>query len=243
MKYNTIIITGISSGIGNACARFFLDKEYHVIGIGRNNDLEHENYDFYPLDLSDIKAVEDFQIPDLVNNKDIILINNAGVLGEIKPIWEQNQQNFSTVLQVNIIALAMLTQKFILQYASGLIINLSSGAGKRPVKGWSAYCASKAAVDLFSATLQEEFLYFNKPFIVKSIAPGVVNTPMQQEIRKADKRYFPDRSSFHELFDSGKLDDALLTAKKLFQVISSIDEYSETMLSLRDVDLKPEILK
>jgi benzil reductase ((S)-benzoin forming) len=240
MKYKTVIITGVSSGLGYACARFFLSQGFQVIGIGRNHSLEHDAYDFHALDLSDTKAVEAFSLPKLANANDVILMNNAGIIGEIKPFWEQHLRNLSAVVQVNVAALTMLTHKFINQYDSGLIINISSGAAQRPIKAWSAYCASKAAVDLFSETLQEEFTHFNKPFIVKSIAPGVVNTDMQREIRQADKSLFPDSANFHDLFTSGNLDDTELTAKKLYHVITSLESYTPTVLSLRSVDIAAE---
>src|SRR5690606_31150256 len=143
MNRDILFITGVSSGIGLACARFFLDQGDKVYGIGRRNCITHENYQFLPLDLSDNEAISRFRFPDEDGEK-YILINNAGVIGEICPFWEADLSNMQQVIQVNFVALTELTQRFIQSVPSGIILNISSGAGQRPVKGWSAYCASKA---------------------------------------------------------------------------------------------------
>lgn len=236
MNRDILFITGVSSGIGLACARFFLDQGYKVYGIGRNNSITHENYQFLPLDLSDNEAISRFRFPDKDGEK-YILINNAGVIGEICPFWEADLSNMQQVIQVNFVALTELTQRFIQSVPSGIILNISSGAGQRPVKGWSAYCASKAAVNLFSETLADEFEHYNQPFTIKSVAPGVVDTNMQTTIRKATKNKFPDRADFHHLYESQQLDAPEVTAQKLYYLLTHLDTYPATLLSLRSIEL------
>ncbi len=233
---NAFFITGVSSGIGLACARFFLEQGHTVVGIGRNSVIEHDNYSFLKLDLSNAQVVYDFQLPN-IKADEFILINNAGVLGDVSPVWEQSDENYSNVLQVNVSAAVLLSKKFINLFDKGLIINISSGAANRAIKGWSAYCASKAALDMFSMTLQEELTHYNKEFVVKSIAPGVVDTNMQSKIRESNPEHFPDSPNFHELYETNQLDNPDLTAKKLNYVIAHLADFNSVVLSLREIQI------
>ena len=230
----TIFITGVSSGIGLACTRFFLECGYHVVGIGRRSDIQAANFTFIALDLSNTNEVMDFQFP-FVETDEIILLNNAGVIGEIAPSWEQSQDNFRNVLHVNSVSPVILCQSFVKKFDSGLILNISSGAANRPIKGWSAYCASKATLDMFSLTIQEELNFYQKNVIVKSIAPGVVDTVMQEQIRLANPESFPDSQNFHSLYKDNQLETPLTVAKKLDYVINNYQQFPETIFSLREI--------
>jgi len=231
---SVFFITGVSSGIGLACTRFFLDQGHSVVGIGRNSVVKHDNYSFIQLDLSDTQAVYNFQFPKIKGN-DFVLINNAGVLGDVSQVWEQSDENYNNVFQINVTSPVILSKKFINLFDQGLIINISSGAAQRAIKGWSAYCASKAALDMFSMTLQEELTHYNKSFTVKSIAPGVVDTNMQSKIREVLPESFPDSPTFHELYETKQLDSPDLTAKKLNYVIEHIHQFEKVVFSLRDL--------
>lgn len=233
---NAFFITGVSSGIGLACARFFLEQGHSVVGIGRNSVIEHDNYSFLKLDLSNAQDVYDFQLPN-IKAGEIILINNAGVLGDVLPVWEQSDENYNNVLQVNVNAAVLLSKKFINLFDKGLIINISSGAANRAIKGWSAYCASKAALDMFSMTLQEELTHYNKEFVVKSIAPGVVDTNMQTKIREVNPEHFPDSPNFHDLYETNQLDNPDHTAMKLNYVITHLADFNSVVLSLREIEI------
>lgn len=229
-------ITGVSSGIGLACTRFFLEQGYTVLGIGRKSVVKHERYFFLEVDLSNSQAVSDFHFPEIAG-AELILINNAGILGDVSPVWSQSDTNYRDVLQVNVAAPAVLSKKFITQFEKGVIINISSGAAQRAIKGWSAYCASKSALDMFSMTLQEELNHYKKNIVVKSIAPGVVDTNMQTNIREAKSENFPDSQNFHELYETNQLDNPEHTAAKLNYVLEHLDQFESVVLSLRDIQI------
>src|SRR5690606_9251492 len=102
-------------------------------------------------------------------------------------------------VRVNTIAPMLLCQ-FVLQHypldRPLTIVNISSGAGRRPIPGWAAYCTSKAALDMYSQTIYLEEKERNRNIRVYSVAPGVVDTPMQETIRKSDPSTFSSLHSF-----------------------------------------------
>src|SRR5690606_12964481 len=146
-----VIITGVSGGIGAALVEQYLHDGEQVIGIGRRNSTEHPSYRFVKTDLSDPEAIRKLTF-DFSTATSVTLINNAGVIGSIQRVSEQKESDAEEVLMVNTIAPMMLTQQFLTQVPFDLpltIVNISSGAALRPIPAWSAYCASKAAINLF----------------------------------------------------------------------------------------------
>src|SRR5579872_6128150 len=155
---NYYFITGASKGLGKAIAEELLRKENNkVIGIARTNTIAHPHYSHHSLDLGDIdklkRTINSLSI-DLTDATSIVLINNAGLLGQVGRIGEIASESIEEVVRVNITAPAILMNEFISRYRTypcmKVIINVSSGAGKRPIDGWGAYCASKAALDMLS---------------------------------------------------------------------------------------------
>jgi benzil reductase ((S)-benzoin forming) len=84
----------------------------------------------------------------------LILINNAGVLGDIAFTGNQEWIHYQQVLAVNTIAPMILCEAFVKQFqqhaAEKVVFNVSSGAANKDIEGWAAYCASKAALDRFT---------------------------------------------------------------------------------------------
>ncbi|MEX1192966.1 MAG: SDR family NAD(P)-dependent oxidoreductase [Brumimicrobium sp.] len=204
------IITGTSTGIGRALAIHFLEKGEHVLGISRRNDLKHENFTFIKCDFTERQQMHDLDLaPHLDRSKyPITLINNAGVLGDIKRSHEVTLTHYADLNMVNVVAPQFLCS-YILQTAGfenvKAIVNMSSGAGSRPVPSWAAYCASKAAIDLFTETLAAEIEELNKSTKVYSVAPGVVDTNMQKAIRNSEDRNFSGKQSFVDLHENNEL--------------------------------------
>jgi benzil reductase ((S)-benzoin forming) len=231
-----VIITGISSGIGYALTNYYLKEGHQVIGIGRKNSIRHENLVFIEKDLSqttDFSFLEEY----VCNTKELLLINNAGTIGNIERISEQKNSDITSTIQVNTVVPMLLCQ-FVLQkfpIKNPLtIINISSGAGKRPIPSWASYCASKAALDLFSQTIYLEEKERNRNLKVYSIAPGVVDTPMQQQIRNSDPSNFSSLHSFLLLKENNELTDLNTVVKKIQNLLSL--PYSDRVIySLKDI--------
>jgi benzil reductase ((S)-benzoin forming) len=230
----TYIILGVSTGIGLGLAEHFLNKGHRVIGIGRKSSIQNPNYSFLQLDLSDERAVRDFTFPEVKEN--LVFIYNSGILGDVMPISRQSEMNAKNVFQINYLAAFTLTQKVLKLDFLEQIIYISSGAAKRAIPSWSQYCASKAALDMFAETLQLELNTEARDIVVRSVAPGVVDTPMQTLIRETDESDFPSVENFRALHENGELSSPQEVAQKLGKVINNPELFSGVCLSLREVE-------
>jgi benzil reductase ((S)-benzoin forming) len=232
----TYIITGVSRGIGKALAELFLSKNQSVIGIGRTNSIQNPNFQFAELDLLDSDEIENFQLPS-TESEEIVLINNAGIIGNIERISSMKADCIDEIMQVNVIAPIKLIRK-ISDYCgkskSLTVVNISSGAGKRPIPSWAGYCASKAAIDLFSQTFLLEERELGKTTKVYSVAPGVIDTDMQVQIRATDENSFSSLENFQKLKSEQKLETPERIALKLDKLLS-IPYSDEVLIALNDI--------
>ena len=215
-----IIITGVSRGLGKALVKHYLDKGETVIGLGRQNFVEHPNYSFFQIDLSLPTAINELDL-SWVHGK-VTLINNAGIIGEIGRISEMGTWDLERVLQVNAIGPMELAKRCynLSSKDNFTLVNISSGAASRAIPSWAAYCASKSALNMLSETFYLEELELGRTPKVYAIAPGVIDTPMQEEIRDANPKSFSSLQNFIAL----KIEERLFTpsycAKLLDQLLS-----------------------
>lgn len=204
------IITGTSYGIGKALAKYYLEKGDKVIGISRSKSIVHKNFKHVHLDLSDKQQLHDLALLKYTSKEDypIRLINNAGSIGDIKRTHELTLTHYVDVSMVNIVAPQFLCS-YVLQTFGfdnvDTILNISSGAGERPVPSWGAYCASKAAINLFAMSLHEEIIELGKSTKIFNISPGVVDTKMQEVIRRTKSRNFSRQAEFIALKENNEL--------------------------------------
>jgi benzil reductase ((S)-benzoin forming) len=229
------IITGSSSGIGKAIAEELLNNEdTQVLGISRKKTIQHQRYRHVSADLGNQTVLQniDLQIPAGIQK--VLLINNAG---KIEPIGATETLKPDEVIShfiLNVVAVQVLMSIFIRQ-TDGItdrhIINISSGAGKYPVKGWAAYCASKAAVDALSKVVAAE----HPDILVWSMAPGIVDTPMQQTIRNTRESQFAERQRFVDYYEKGELKDPREIARALTKLLDSPEKVTQVVFSLRDL--------
>lgn len=246
---NYYYITGTSRGIGKAFAEHLLENPSNrVIGMSRQRTIEHPNYDHFFLDLTDANAVADFKFELHANAKKIYLINNAGALGFIKPIGKLDASTIIKSYTLNLVAPCILTNSFMSCYdsvdAEKVILNISSGAGKNPIDGWAVYCASKSGIDMFSRVVDAEQKVratnaqenIHKGFKIFSIAPGVVNTTMQEEIRGAASEDFSRLQDFIAYKQEDKLAEPEFVSRKYIRVLSNIDSIKEVLTSIKDYE-------
>jgi benzil reductase ((S)-benzoin forming) len=204
-----VIITGVSRGIGFALANYYLHQGKKVVGIGRNHAIQHENFSFIPCDLGDVEAVNALSFDVIDSVQELTFIHNAGMLGEVDYHKNCSSKNLQEVMQVNVCSGAALLQKIEKQFSKQKHFNcifISSGAGKNPISGWAAYCASKAAVDMFCRTLADEWMeWTNGLWTINALAPGVVDTDMQVRIRSTPESKFKDVQKFIDYKENGDL--------------------------------------
>ncbi|OCG19124.1 NADP-dependent 3-hydroxy acid dehydrogenase [Gilliamella sp. App6-5] len=179
---NIALVTGASSGFGQAICRKLIADGYKVVGVARRAEklqkLADElgrNFTFLALDITKKDAVESIllQLPKEFQPVDI-LINNAGLALGLEPAYQADYNDWETMIQTNIIGLIHLTHQLLpsmVEHNFGYIINLGSVAGTYAYKGGNVYGASKAFVKQFSANLRTDLLGTN--IRVTNIEPGL----------------------------------------------------------------------
>lgn len=238
---NYYFITGTSRGIGKAIAtKLLANPKNQVTGLSRTNSISHERFSFVEMDLSDETQVKNWNFPDLKNAEKICLINNAGIIGSVHPVGKLNIESSSKAYQVNLVSPTLLTNSFLKKYSQiiikQIIINISSGAGKNPIDGWSVYCATKAGIDMFTRTIAEELKIADKKHIFAfAVAPGVVDTAMQDEIRKSDLADFSRIQTFIDYKKTNQLANPDLIAEKYLSILDLPEQFKDVVFSVKDI--------
>ncbi|MEM0999402.1 MAG: (S)-benzoin forming benzil reductase [Bacteroidota bacterium] len=253
MSKNIYIITGTSRGIGEAIARRLLKEGNSVYCISRNGnprltvEARAKGWDVQDLSLDLTQSGEIrglihsiFRDIDEDDAEEIVLINNAGVIHPIREIGGDNLDDaIVRNVTVNLVAAMLVTDAFIEETidweCSRKIVNMSTGAARRPIAGWSAYCAAKAGLEMYARNIVLEQSEEENPIKVISFSPGVVDTEMQQEIRHAKAEDFPDLAKFRAFKNEGKLLNPGTVAETLIDIIRRDDFGHETLVSIRDI--------
>jgi len=212
-----IVVTGHSSGIGAALASALLERGLSVMGIARRSNAElvkrfPKTFKEERLDLADAAALERWlkrnALATFVRGQtSAMLVNNAGVLQPIGPLASQAVDAISRAVAVNVAAPLVLSAAFARATADSedrRILHISSGAARNAYAGWAVYCATKAALDHHARAVA---LDRTPNLRICSLAPGVIDTNMQVEIRGSSEMMFPDRQRFVDLKNEGKLYD------------------------------------
>lgn len=212
------IVTGHSRGFGEGIAAALLARDIPVLGVSRRGNerlastyggrLQQEL-----LDLSDAGATTDWlrrgTLRQFVQEaRTALLVNNAGLLQPIGPLQDQDAGDVWRAVSVNVGAALALCAAFV-QATAGCdesrILHISSGAGRKAYAGWSVYCATKAALDHHARAVE---LDGTPGLRIASLAPGVIDTDMQAEIRATTADRFPDKDRFVAMKREGTLRDA-----------------------------------
>lgn len=235
------IITGASKGIGLALTEVLAEKGHKVFGIARSfpeNWAGAKSFVFDLVDSGNIPALITEIIKEIPEDcTRLILINNAGTVAPIGFAGTYTAEQISRSIALNLTAPMIMSSAFIAEsetiQADRAIINISSGAGRKPYEGWSAYCAGKAGLDHFSLVLDKEY----KEIKVLSIAPGIIDTDMQGEIRESSQSDFPLIDNFISYKEQGMLSSPEETARKLTGLMERRDFLElETLADIRNFD-------
>jgi benzil reductase ((S)-benzoin forming) len=237
---NRFYITGTSSGIGLELANQLLQNpENYVVGICRRQAIEHPRYTHVKLDLCNLDAVSDFEFALTGDETELVLVNNAGWVGEVAPLGSGLQDHDAIIesYNINLIAPTILINQFVLQIKNlgcrKVILNISSGAGRHPVPSWATYCASKAGVDMISRVVNQE----SPEIETYAVAPGIVDTPMQKRIRETKPENFAEAARFKAYHKNGELTPTSVVAEKIIHFLKKPEIVSDTVFSLRDIIL------
>ena len=120
--------------------------------------------------------------------------------------------------------------------ADGCLCLITSGAASTAYPGWSSYCAGKAAGDQWCRTVGVEQEQRGGRIRVMSVAPGVVDTDMQTQLRAEPVERFPGVARFHALQDGGRLQDPVDVGRRLWELVNRTDLANGAVLDLRRID-------
>jgi NAD(P)-dependent dehydrogenase (short-subunit alcohol dehydrogenase family) len=228
------ILTGASRGLGRAMALQLRGRGARLLTLSRRPDaaLDGPQVEQWAVDLSQpaqasvrlrnwISALPQREIASLT------LINNAASLALLAPLGEVDAGELSQALRVGLEAPMLLTAAF-LQASVSLtvprkVLNISSGLGRFAMAGSAVYCAAKAGLDHLSRAIALEEAARPHGARIVSLAPGVVDTDMQLQLRSADPQAFGEQARFASLKAEGRLDSAEAAAAKVLAWLQRAD--------------------
>jgi benzil reductase ((S)-benzoin forming) len=234
-------ISGASSGIGAALVETVPYDDVHIVDLSRSGGTPGTEH--LPADLTDpaawsaIAAHFQVRLAEFAGGH-VGFIQAAGTVQPIGFSGEVDHARYRSAVLLNAAAPQVLGDAFLNALeSSGFegtadLVCISSGAAQRPVEGWSAYCAGKAAQDMWVRTVGAEQARRRRGRRLLAIAPGVVATAMQEQIRATDERDFPDVERFHRLHKEDALLDPRDSATRIWRVLTG-DAESGAVLDIR----------
>lgn len=237
------LLTGHTHGLGAALAAGLLQRGVQVLALSRGGAPEHAGLTQVALDLSDSAALATWLAGDalrdfLAGAGQVMLINNAGTLGPVKPPGRQSAPALAQAVALNVAAPLMLTDALIAASPDAhdrRIAHVSSGAARTPYAGWSVYCATKAALDQHARAAA---LDAPAGCRIVSVAPGVIDTAMQAQIRTTPDSDFPNRARFEALQRDGALWPPAEAAARFIDHLLSPQFGDEAVVDLRTLDVR-----
>lgn len=230
------IITGATRGLGHAMAHELAKQGGHLITLNRHPvpdlttaaEAHGTTLTEILVDLVDASALEQAaeQLVNVLQNAEHAsccqLIHNAGIVAPIAPADQLTDiETIRTAFDVNITAPIYLTAHFLAATSACTdrrVLLVSSGAGRHAYGSWGVYCATKAAMDRYAEVVATE----NHPNLkICSMAPGVIDTGMQAQIRQTPKDKFPAVDRFEDMHRQGVLTQATECAQTMLKALAS----------------------
>jgi benzil reductase ((S)-benzoin forming) len=252
MNRHLYLLTGASRGLGAALAVRLLCPGHQLLCLSRGSSealaaaaaTAGVSCEQWSADLTDPLTVAsrleawlrqlDGQLFDSAT-----LINNAALLAAPGPLERSDPGELSAVLRVGLEAPALLTAAFLRATrdwrAARRVLNISSGLGRRAMAGSASYCAVKAGLDHLSRALALDEALQPKGAKVVSLAPGVIETDMQLQLRSAPAEGFPEREMFVQMHRGGQLSTPQDTAARIAAWLESPAFGVEVVADIRTV--------
>ena len=222
MTSHLYIVTGSSRGVGAALVEQLLQPGHAVLGMARQRNTALDELarsrgallTQWQVDLAEPllpaqrlgEWLAGFHPQDVAS---VTLINNAGVVSTPAPLGAGPLAELSLAMRAGLEAALLLSAAFLAGTdgwpAQRRLMNISSGLGRRAMAGSAAYCAAKAGMDHFSRAVALEQAAHPNPAQVVSIAPGVIDTDMQAQLRAAETSGFPSKAYFEQQHAQGQL--------------------------------------
>lgn len=250
MTQHLFILTGASRGLGLAIAQRLLQPGNSVLCISRStNDALAEQANDAGVKL--VQWSQDLALTTRAgarleqwlreqgssNFASATLINNAGVVARIGPLSDADADDLSRALRVGLEAPMQLTSAFLRAThnwaGARKVLNISSGLGRRAMAAQAGYCAAKAGMDHFTRCVALDEALKPNGAKVCSLAPGVIDTDMQSQLRSADANAFADRAAFVRMKETGTLASPEEAARSVLNYLAHSDFGSEPIADVR----------
>lgn len=236
------IVTGHSKGLGEGIAAALLAQGIAVLGVSRGQSPQLAAR--FPglltesmVDLADGAAqaawIAGRQLADFVQGcTTILLVNNAGTVQPVGPLGNQDPAAVLRAVTLNVAAPLALAAAVVRVRgeAACRILHISSGAGRSAYPGWSVYCATKAALDRHAEAVAQDG---DDQVRCVSLAPGVIDTGMQGEIRASSVDAFPMLERFVALKEEGGLQSADKTGADIVRFLLADGFGSKAVADIR----------
>jgi benzil reductase ((S)-benzoin forming) len=242
---NVLIITGGNKGLGSGIIKKYKKEGYEIFSISREkNESEfYKDIHQFQFDVSEIDKIESliYSIISKINSdilERIVLINNAGTLGQISKIEDVSSNDIENTIKVNYTAPLAFISRFIRVTkewkCAKKIINISSGAASSSVYGWSVYCSTKSAVDSLTKVIALEQNSSENSAHIISVYPGIIDTDMQSKIRNSNESDFIDVQKFIDYKNTNELMSKDYVGELVFKVDCDKSIDNGSVLNVKD---------
>jgi benzil reductase ((S)-benzoin forming) len=251
MTRHLTIITGASRGMGLAMAEQLIDAGHDLLCMSRRHSdalgqratargvrCEQWPQDLARADVAALRLESWLAAQDAAAFASVTLINNAALVTRMAPLSETSATELAEGLRVDLEAPLLLTSTFLRATKAWpgerKVLNISSGLGRRAMASAALYCAAKAGMDHFTRCVALEEAALPHGAKVCSLAPGVIDTDMQVQLRNADPGQFPDVGNFIGLKEKGMLSSPADAAARVLAVLARPDFGSNPVADVRD---------
>ena len=246
-----VIVTGASRGLGQAMAAQYLGDGAFVLGLSRQQSAALEacggdRIEQWPVDLAQPMPVVErlgawlaaFERGGAAPAR-VRLLHNAALLSEPGNVAEGDAGQMARSLRVGLEAPVALTAIFLRATAHWTtsdrrVLFVSSGLGRRPQAGSAAYCAQKAGLDHFARALALEEGARANGARVAAVAPGIIDTDMQRQLRGADAQRFPEQATFEQWHRTGALSSPPAAAARVIALLERADYGTKPVTDVRE---------
>lgn len=241
------LLTGASRGLGLAMAQQLLQPGQRLLTVSRHSaalvapagaellQWQHDLADPAPL-AAKLQAWLGTQ--DSAALQSVCFIHNAGVLSTLAPLGANGSAELSHALRVGLEAPLVLSAAFLRATAGWPVprklLFISSGLGRFAMAGSASYCAAKAGLDHLARAIALEEATRPGGARVESLAPGVIDTDMQRQLRAADPAQFSDHARFVALQTEGALDSPEAAAAKVLRALARPDFGAQPVTDVRE---------
>lgn len=222
----SIIITGVSSGLGKALFDLLIKKDVFVYCLSRRF-LEYQtnlskNATNISLKVCDLRNTDEVisciaeMFEELKDSKEIVFISNAGTIEPVGPVGKIADSAIVDSMHVNAVGPMLIINALCRSGGNSdrTILHIGTGAAHTPILGWSLYCSAKSAMHMFLEVLKKQYAKEGTVRIYEC-DPGTMDTSMQEKIRQSSVDDFPHIQEFKDLKKDGQLSDPNVVAAKI----------------------------